>query len=505
LHSSAAGPETLVGRQRQLAAWNALLDEADIRLPAVIDIVGDPGVGKTALLKVFADRARARGLQVLTEPRNRSTNKPEILLLDDVDRANGVASDQVAELFDRRLCDNFVVVVAHRPRQTSPRLKYALTAAKAIQVELSGLREQDLDSLGADNLCDSHRHRELRESGGNPEYVRTLAAWCTGPGSCVGGPLPAPHLPIPGAAAATWSELVGLPDASKAVVRAASVAGTEFDPELLSEVARMPQDAVLAGIDDLLAADLIRPAGSIGQLGFRNLMTRWIAYASTPGGSRFGAHLRALNVMRARGEAADTYAVHVERCARVGDLDSVHSLIEAARLTASLSPWTAVYWYTASLRLLPAGSAHHELRSEVASELAECGADAGASTVTSPGKTAALLAVGRPRTRRLPSVPTTDPMGCADMGSILSQLSSRESEVAVLVSRGRTNQQIARTLGVSHKTIETYLSRVFAKLNISSRAEIANLVGRTEGADSAMGHVRWGPCVGDVPDSLSAT
>jgi DNA-binding NarL/FixJ family response regulator len=59
--------------------------------------------------------------------------------------------------------------------------------------------------------------------------------------------------------------------------------------------------------------------------------------------------------------------------------------------------------------------------------------------------------------------------------------------VAVLVSRGRTNQQIARTLGVSHKTIETYLSRVFAKLSVCSRAEIANLVGRTEGPDYAVG------------------
>ncbi|MFD1547418.1 helix-turn-helix transcriptional regulator [Nonomuraea guangzhouensis] len=63
----------------------------------------------------------------------------------------------------------------------------------------------------------------------------------------------------------------------------------------------------------------------------------------------------------------------------------------------------------------------------------------------------------------------------------LSMLSSREAEVAVLVSTGCTNQQIARRLRLSHKTVETYLSRIFKKLEIYSRAQIAHIVGQ-EGA-----------------------
>jgi DNA-binding CsgD family transcriptional regulator len=59
----------------------------------------------------------------------------------------------------------------------------------------------------------------------------------------------------------------------------------------------------------------------------------------------------------------------------------------------------------------------------------------------------------------------------------LGSLSGRELEVAVLVSDGRTNQQIARRLELSHKTVETYLGRIFKKLFVSSRAEIATLVG----------------------------
>jgi ATP/maltotriose-dependent transcriptional regulator MalT len=58
-------------------------------------------------------------------------------------------------------------------------------------------------------------------------------------------------------------------------------------------------------------------------------------------------------------------------------------------------------------------------------------------------------------------------------------LSQREFEIADLVSQGRTNRQIARQLEVSHKTVETHLGRIFTKLNVSSRAEIASMIGRS--------------------------
>ncbi|MFJ8044026.1 AAA family ATPase [Kitasatospora sp. NPDC096147] len=68
--------------------------------------------------------------------------------------------------------------------------------------------------------------------------------------------------------------------------------------------------------------------------------------------------------------------------------------------------------------------------------------------------------------------PTEDPQ------SPLKLLSQREEQIAQLVSQGRTNQQIARELGLSHKTVETYLGRTFKKLGISARAQVALLVGR---------------------------
>ena len=52
-------------------------------------------------------------------------------------------------------------------------------------------------------------------------------------------------------------------------------------------------------------------------------------------------------------------------------------------------------------------------------------------------------------------------------------LSAREREVAVLVADGRTNREIAARLFLSEKTIETVLSRVFRKLGVRSRVEVA--------------------------------
>lgn len=59
----------------------------------------------------------------------------------------------------------------------------------------------------------------------------------------------------------------------------------------------------------------------------------------------------------------------------------------------------------------------------------------------------------------------------------LSALSKREIEIAYLVGSGYTNRQIAGELMISEKTVETYMSRIFKKLKVTSRARVANLVG----------------------------
>jgi two-component system invasion response regulator UvrY len=50
--------------------------------------------------------------------------------------------------------------------------------------------------------------------------------------------------------------------------------------------------------------------------------------------------------------------------------------------------------------------------------------------------------------------------------AVLEGLSPREREVLVLVVEGRTSKEIARIVGVRPSTIDTYRSRIMAKLAV---------------------------------------
>jgi DNA-binding NarL/FixJ family response regulator len=55
----------------------------------------------------------------------------------------------------------------------------------------------------------------------------------------------------------------------------------------------------------------------------------------------------------------------------------------------------------------------------------------------------------------------------------LSTLTARELEVLRLVAVGKTNQEIAASLGISAKTVEKHVGEVFVKLGVTSRVEAA--------------------------------
>jgi DNA-binding CsgD family transcriptional regulator len=98
---------------------------------------------------------------------------------------------------------------------------------------------------------------------------------------------------------------------------------------------------------------------------------------------------------------------------------------------------------------------------------------------------AALLDAGAPRLadeaarelRRL-GLRVARPGGRASASSGVGALSERERQVAELVAAGLTNGEIAAELHLSEKTVANHLTRIFTKLEISSRSALAAAVAR---------------------------
>jgi DNA-binding NarL/FixJ family response regulator len=55
----------------------------------------------------------------------------------------------------------------------------------------------------------------------------------------------------------------------------------------------------------------------------------------------------------------------------------------------------------------------------------------------------------------------------------MRSLTARERDVAELVANGNSNNQVARVLLMSTKTVEWNLSKIYRKVHVSSRTELA--------------------------------
>lgn len=57
--------------------------------------------------------------------------------------------------------------------------------------------------------------------------------------------------------------------------------------------------------------------------------------------------------------------------------------------------------------------------------------------------------------------------------NVLSDLTNRERDVLGLVARGRDNGEIAGELGLAEQTVRNYVSRIYEKVGVCSRVELA--------------------------------
>ena len=68
----------------------------------------------------------------------------------------------------------------------------------------------------------------------------------------------------------------------------------------------------------------------------------------------------------------------------------------------------------------------------------------------------------------------------------VAALTEREEQVARLVVDRRTNPEIAETLFLSPKTVETHMRNIFRKLDVASRVDVARAVEQFDRAEAAI-------------------
>ncbi|MGZ3145646.1 LuxR C-terminal-related transcriptional regulator [Lentzea chajnantorensis] len=406
----------------------------------VLELAGEPGMGKTRLLAAFRERAERAGVLVAhgeavgkplmtefavfadalddllaaggarllsgmdpraavrlpemfpvlhasgatrTQPQERrywacqgirallgklSEDTPLVLLLDDVHNAQQSSVEMILNLVRRPLAAPVLLVLTHRPRQTPVDLVSALgTAAETgavRRIELGPLDPADSARLLPATMRPGRRRVLHRLSGGQPGLLSALAAGAHDDTAVVDD-LPSPH-PV---AAAVGVDLQALGPEGRLFAQAAAVVGDAIDPVLVAEVAELEHDRALAGLDELIAQDLVRTRDN--RLGFRDGVVRAICYRQSGGGWRIGAHARAYEALWKRGAPLADQAHHLERSGKPATERDAETLLAAVRSTGDRMPGAVSRWLRALLE-------RHDLhRGELVTRLARATALSG--------------------------------------------------------------------------------------------------------------------------------
>jgi DNA-binding CsgD family transcriptional regulator len=138
-----------------------------------------------------------------------------------------------------------------------------------------------------------------------------------------------------------------------------------------------------------------------------------------------------------------------------GDLAAGVEALEHALALSARQPWP----FERARTLLALGRTQRRAkRKRAARESLEAARDAFATV-------GASLWAGQAR-RELQAIGGRSPSG--------SELTAAEERVAVLVARGRTNREVAAALYPAERTVEGHLTRIYTKLGVHSRAELAH-------------------------------
>lgn len=141
----------------------------------------------------------------------------------------------------------------------------------------------------------------------------------------------------------------------------------------------------------------------------------------------------------------------------ISGVEAIRRLVAAELATAVLAV-TMVDDDDTVVAALRAGARGYVLKGSTGEEIAAATRTAASGgAVFGPGVAARVLAM---TTGKRPAVREDD-------------LTDRERDVLAMIGEGANNAQIARTLGLSLKTVQNYVSRILDKLHVSDRTQAA--------------------------------
>ncbi len=261
--------------------------------------------------------------------------RPLLLAVDDAHWSDAASLDFLAFLLPRLEELPLLLVVACRPDEpgAEPTLARVATDSLARRLTPRPLSPRATTALLADEL--EHQPEEAfaaachEVSGGNPfllgELARTIAAERIDP--AVASASRVRELAPERVTRTVLVRLGRLSREAQAVARAVVVLGDGSDGPLAAELAGLDEAAAARGADELRAAVILDRDGS---LRFVHPLVRTALDAELPAGERAAAHLRAVELLRARGASAQQLAAHLVATEARGERATAETLLEAA-------------------------------------------------------------------------------------------------------------------------------------------------------------------------------